>query len=148
MKDNSKKITGVLKETFKLPTAVQLRKYIKDKRHVWTDLDRIVAPSVLLLDDVFVLHSSMDSLLETYKTEENIKKAKEAALKRIECLDSILVKLKKSSFDYNVALMSPPEDKDENGVPLRVSAEIRITEDRKVLLDFIKLIDKYRYGQK
>lgn len=142
---SEKDINGVLKETFKLPTAVQIRKYVKDKRHVWSDLDRAAAPSVLLLDDVITLHSSVETLIEFYKTEENALKAKEAAQKRIECLDNILVALKRSSFDYNVALMSPPDMLDENGLPIRVSAEIRITEDRKVLLEFIKLIDKYRY---
>lgn len=142
---SKEKINGVLNDTFKLPTAVQLRKYVKDKRHIWTDFDRAVAPSVLLLDDVITLHSSVETLKEFYQTEENALKAKEAAQKRIECLDDILVALKKSSFDYNVALMSPPDMLDENGLPIRVNAEKRIAEDREVLLEFIKLIDKYKY---
>ena len=69
----------------------------------------------------------------------------EAARKRIECLDDILVRLKQSSFDYNVALMSPPWDQDENGVPTLVKAEIKLAEDRKDLLSFIQLIDQYMY---
>lgn len=144
---SKEKKNGVLKEKFKLPTAVQLRKYVKDKRHVWTDFDRAVAPSVLLFDDVITLHSSVETLKEFYQTEENALKAKEAAQKRIECLDDIIVALKKSSFDYNVALMSPPDMLDANGIPIRVSAEKRITKDREVLLEFVQLIDKYKYKQ-
>lgn len=113
--EKKKKSDGVLKETFKLPTANQLRQYVKEKKHVWTDLDRIVAPSVLLLNDVLTLHASNNTLLKLYASKEEINAAKEAARKRIECLDDILVKLKQSSFDYNVALMSPPWDQDENG---------------------------------
>ena len=136
--EKKKKSDGVLKETFKLPTANQLRQYVKEKKHVWTDLDRVVAPSVLLLNDVQTLHASNNTLLK-------INAAKEAARKRIECLDDILVRLKQSSFDYNVALMSPPWDQDENGVPTLVKAEIKLAEDRKDLLSFIQLIDQYMY---
>ena len=106
--EKKKKSDGVLKETFKLPTANQLRQYVKEKKHVWTDLDRVVAPSVLLLNDVQTLHASNNTLLKLYASKEEINAAKEAARKRIECLDDILVRLKQSSFDYNVALMSPP----------------------------------------
>ena len=103
--EKKKKSDGVLKETFKLPTANQLRQYVKEKKHVWTDLDRIVAPSVLLLNDVQILHASNNTLLKLYASKEEINAAKEAARKRIECLDDILVRLKQSSFDYNVALL-------------------------------------------
>lgn len=143
--EKKKKSAGVLKETFKLPTANQLRQYVKEKKHVWTDLDRIVAPSVLLLNDVQTLHASNNTLLKLYASKEEINAAKEAARKRTECLDDILVRLKQSSFDYNVALMSPPWDQDENGVPTLVKAEIKLAEDRKDLLSFIQLIDLYMY---
>ena len=124
---------------------ISKRQYVKEKKHVWTDLDRIVAPSVLLLNDVQTLHASNNTLQKLYASKEEINGAKEAARKRIECLDDILVRLKQSSFDYNVALMSPPWDQDENGVPTLVKAEIKLAEDRKDLLSFIQLIDLYMY---
>lgn len=67
--EKKKKSDGVLKETFKLPTANQLRQYVKEKKHVWTDLDRIVAPSVLLLNDVLTLHASNNTLLKLYASK-------------------------------------------------------------------------------
>ena len=143
--ETKKKSDGVLKESCTLPSANQLRQYVKEKKHVWTDLDRVVAPSVLLLNDVQTLHASNNTLLKLYASKEEINAAKEAARKRIECLDDILVRLKQSSFDYNVALMSPPWDQDENGVPTLVKAEIKLAEDRKDLLSFIQLIDQYMY---
>ena len=91
------------------------------------------------------LHASDNTLLKLYASKEEINAAKEAARKRIECLDDILVRLNQSSFDYNVALMSPPWDQDENGVPTLVKAEIKLAEDRKDLLSFIQLIDQYMY---
>jgi len=144
-KDKSKK-QSVMNEDFKLPTVVQLRKYIKQKEHLWSDKDRLVAPNVLLSEDVLVLHSSTETLKEYFGDDFDIDGRKDRARKRIEYLDDCIVRLKKSSFDYNFALMSP-EDKDENGVPLLVVAEIRLAEDRKMLSEFIKLIDKYKYKE-
>lgn len=135
---------SIMNEDFKLPTVVQLRKYIKQKEHLWSDKDRLVAPNVLLPEDVLILHSSESTLKDSIGEDFDIDGRKDRARKRIEYLDDCIVRLKKSSFDYNFALMAP-EDKDENGVPLIVAAEVRLAEDRKRLLEFIKLIDKYKY---
>lgn len=147
MDEQKKKIDSILKEDFKLPTANQIRKYIKQKQHVWNDLDRMVAPSVILPNDVLILYASEATLLEKFKKKETIEKARELAKRRIEYLDDILVDLKKSSFDYGVATISPPETLDENGVPLIVGAEIRLSSDRKRLLDLIAIIDKEKYNK-
>lgn len=147
MDEQKKKINSILKEEFKLPTANQIRKYVKQKNHVWNDLDRMVAPSVILPNDVLILYSSETTLLEIYKKKETIDKVRELAKRRIEYLDDILVALKKSSFDYGVATMSPPEMLDENGVPLLVAAEIRLSADRKRLLDLIAIINKEKYNK-
>lgn len=147
MGEQGKKINSILKEEFKLPTANQIRKYVKQKNHVWNDLDRMVAPSVILPNDVLILYSSETTLLERYDKKETIDKAKELAKRRIEYLDDILVSLKKSSFDYGVAMMSPPEMLDENGVPLLVAAEIKLSADRKRLLDLIAIINKEKYNK-
>ena len=144
-KDKSKK-RSIMNEEFKLPTVVQFRKHIKQKEHLWSNKDRLVAPNVLLSEDVLILHSSTETLKETFGDDFDIKGRKDRARKRIEYLDDCIVRLKKSSFDYNFALMSP-EDKDESGVPLIVTAEIRLAEDRKILLEFIKLIDKCKYKE-
>lgn len=146
MENESKKIKqSILKEDFKLPTAVQIRKYIKQKSHLWNDLDRIVIPGVLLPEDILLIHSSEATIKEKYGEDFDIEGRRTRAQKRVEYLDDCIIQLQKSSFDYNVAIMSPQDELDENGIPLIVKAEIRITEDRKRLLDFIKQIDKYRY---
>lgn len=139
-----KEFKGILEEKTKIPTAAQIRKYLKDEWHYWTDMERIIVPTILLPADMLLCieddTSTRRRLGDNYP--KDINKYKESAHKRLIYLDSLLTAISVDIDNYNAYELGLKKATGEEELPPKYEWSIKRHNDHVRLMNFIHQIDE------
>lgn len=134
-----------MEETSKIPTAAQIRKYLKDETHIWSGLERIAACQLLLPADVLSCIEDDDTTLVRLGGDcPDLKSKKRHARKRLEYLNNLLMELTIDCQHFEA--IKPYTDPTPESYPLppRLVWAIRRRNVHEQLMEFIHQIDKRR----
>lgn len=141
---SDKDFKGILEQKFKIPTAAQIRKYIRDEWHYWTDIERIIVPTILLPADILLCIeddvSTRRRLGENYP--KNIDEYKESAHKRLAYLDSLLTAISVDIDNYNAYDLGLKKATGKEDYPPIFIWSIKRHNDHAKLMSFIHQIDE------
>lgn len=139
----SRKFRKILDLKDKIPTAAQIRKCLKDEWHSWTDLEKVIAATILLPTDVSICISSDDTLLNRFGEDADINAIKESSHLRLATLDTYLENLTidiQQYEDYSNGIKKTPE----GDFPLEFKWSLKRHNDYVKLMNFIHEIDSKR----